>query len=199
MTLSVRLLALVLASAILTACSASDEHDTARAPTGASDDTGDVILAVDPDAPAETISWRDLMPDDELEALEAMNEGRADPSLMAQFTGQSSVDAQMGTFNVVEDLDQAIVRMPGYILPLDYAIQGQAREFLLLPYHGACVHYPPPPPNQIVYLRSAEPIRFSSLWEPVWVEGRMEIQRVDTDLAASAYAMTVRSVAPYAP
>jgi hypothetical protein len=89
--------------------------------------------------------------------------------------------------------------MPGYILPLDFAEQGAAQEFLLLPYHGACVHTPPPPPNQIVYLRSPEPIRFGSLWEPVWVEGRMEIERVDTDLAATAYAMTLRQVEPYQP
>jgi hypothetical protein len=176
---------------VVTACSADAPDETRDAEAG--------LVAVDPDAPAETLSWRDLMPEEELAALEALNDGSADPSLMAQFTGQSPIAEQMGTFNVVEDLDQLVVRMPGYILPLDYATQGQASEFLLLPYHGACVHYPPPPPNQIVYLRSPEPIRFNSLWEPVWVEGRMELQRVDTDLAASAYAMTVRSVAPYQP
>ena len=59
------------------------------------------------------------------------------------------------------------------------------------------MHTPPPPPNQIVYLRSPELIHFDSLWEPVWVEGRMELERVDTDLAATAYAMVVRSVEPY--
>jgi hypothetical protein len=194
--MSSRLPARVITMALcITACSA----DEARQADDGTPDSASQLTAVDPAAPAETLSWRDLMPDEELEALEALNEGSADPSLMAQFTGQSPIAEQMGTFNVVEDLDQLIVRMPGYILPLDYATQGEASEFLLLPYHGACVHYPPPPPNQIVDLRSPEPIEFSSLWEPVWVEGRMEIQRVDTDLAASAYAMTVRSVSPYQP
>jgi len=103
--------------------------------------------------------------------LLALEEGRAPPTLMSQF--QTRRDEQIGTFNVVDELDGLIVRMPGYILPLDYAERGQAREFLFLPYHGACIHYPPPPPNQIVYLRSAEPVSFSELWEPVWVEGRM--------------------------
>ena len=182
------------AAVFLAACGEAENGE-------ASDEAGGIeaVEAVDPDAPAETLSWRDLMPEDELAALESLNDGSADPSLMAQFTGQSPVDDQMGTFNAVADLDQLMARMPGYILPLDYATQGQAREFLLLPYHGACVHYPPPPPNQIVYLRSPEPIAFNSLWEPVWVEGRMQIQRMDTDLAASAYAMTVRSVSPYEP
>ncbi len=139
------------------------------------------------------------MPSEEIEARRAIGEGRADPGLVNQFIGNSPIDNQAGTFNVVEDLDGLIARMPGYILPLDFAEHGSAREFLLLPFHGACVHYPPPPPNQIVYLRSAEPIQFASLWEPVWVEGLMTIERVDTDLAATAYSMVVRSVEPYRP
>lgn len=155
------------------------------------------LEAVDPSIEAELIVWRDLMPDEELDALRALNEGEADPSLMGQFLGNSPIENQSGTFNVVEDLDGVVARMPGYILPLDFAEHGEAREFLLLPFHGACVHYPPPPPNQIVYLRSAEPVRFNSLWEPVWVEGRLSVERVDTDLAASAYSMVLRSVTPY--
>lgn len=155
------------------------------------------LVAVDPNAEAELLVWRDLLPDSDLEFLEALNEGRADPSLMSRLGEQSRIEGQIGTFNIVEDLDGLVVRMPGYILPLDFAENGSAQEFLLLPYHGACVHVPPPPPNQIVYLRALEPIRFDSLWEPVWVEGRMEIERVDTDLAATAYSMVVRSVEPY--
>lgn len=155
------------------------------------------LVTVDPTAEAEILSWSDLLPDQDLEALEALSEGRADPSLMSMLGQQSEVEGQIGTFNVVEDLDGLVVRMPGYILPLDFAENSSAREFLLLPYHGACVHTPPPPPNQIVYLRSPELIQFNSLWEPVWVEGRMELERVDTDLAATAYSMVVRSVEPY--
>ena len=175
---------------LVSACSAERAADRSagRAP---------IVETVDPSIEAELVVWRDLMPDEELEALRALNEGEADPSLMGRFIGNSPIETQSGTFNVVEDLDGVVARMPGYILPLDFAEHGQAYEFLLLPFHGACVHYPPPPPNQIVYLRSAEPVRFASLWEPVWVEGRISIERVDTDLAASAYSMVLRSVTPY--
>lgn len=156
------------------------------------------LTPVDPSASAELLSWQDLIPDDELEAMLALNEGRRDPSLMSRFLNQEGlVDGQTGTFNVVEELEGLIVRMPGYLLPLEYEERGSAREFLFLPYHGACIHYPAPPPNQIVYLRSIDPIRFNALWDPVWVEGRMQIERVETDLAAIAYSMTVRSVEPY--
>jgi len=155
------------------------------------------LVPVDPDAPAELISWPDLIPDDELDAWEALNEGRRDPSLMSRFLAEGLVEGQVGSFNVVEDLDGLVVRMPGYLLPLDYVERGSAREFLFLPYHGACIHSPAPPPNQIVYLRSIEPIAFNALWDPVWVEGRMQLERVDTELAAIAYSMTVLSVEPY--
>ncbi|GGG96943.1 MAG TPA: DUF3299 domain-containing protein [Oceanicaulis sp.] len=174
----------------LTACSPAGDSASEQP---VADVEGDLL--VDPAAEAELLNWRDLLPEGELEMLLALEEGTAPPTLMSQF--QTRRDEQMGTFNVVEELDGLVVRMPGYILPLDYAERGQAREFLFLPYHGACIHYPPPPPNQIVYLRSAEPVSFSQLWEPVWVEGRMEIQRVETDLADAAYAMAVRSVRPY--
>ncbi len=179
----------VFAALVMAGCNSPEET--------ASDAAGPSLPVVDAAAEAELIVWRDLMPEEELDALQALNEGTADPGLMSQFTGNSPIENQNGTFNVVEDLDGLIARMPGYILPLDFAEQGQAREFLLLPFHGACVHYPPPPPNQIVYLRSAEPIEFTSLWHPVWVEGLMQVERVDTDLAASAYSMVVRSVEPY--
>jgi len=185
--------ALTLAMLALAACGAPNASDSA-APDTALD-----LVAVNPDTPAETLNWRDLLPDEDLEILQALSEGLADPSLMSQMTNESGIEGQLGTFNVVEELDQLMIRMPGYILPLDFAEHGAAQEFLLLPYHGACVHTPPPPPNQIVYLRAPEPIRFGSLWEPVWVEGRMEVERVNTDLAATAYAMTLRSVEPYQP
>lgn len=174
---------------LIAACGPSSE------PAG--EETSSGLPVVDANVEAELIVWRDLLPAEELEAMEALNEGRADPGLMNQFVGNSPIANQNGTFNVVEELDGMIARMPGYILPLDFAEQGEAREFLLLPFHGACVHYPPPPPNQIVYLRSAEPIQFTSLWHPVWVEGLMNVERVDTDLAASAYSMVVRTVEPY--
>ena len=45
------------------------------------------------------------------------------------------------------------VRIPGYVIPLEFA-GTKVREFLLVPYHGACIHTPPPPANQIIFVRS---------------------------------------------
>ena len=46
---------------------------------------------------------------------------------------------------------QRPVRLPGYVVPLANAQDGRLTEFLFVPYYGACIHVPPPPPNQIVH------------------------------------------------
>ena len=197
-----RLGLLVLCPLLLAACG---QEEPRAAATGAETGTQGGIgtenrvdqawLEVDADAPAETLSWRDLLPEGEQDLIDQLRAGEASPSLMSRFGSRDN--EQIGTFNAVEDLDGAIVRMPGFILPLDQAKAGSAREFLLLPYHGACIHYPPPPPNQIVFIRSAEPIRYDALWDPVIVEGRMEVRRASSELAEAAYMMAVRSVRPF--
>jgi hypothetical protein len=91
------------------------------------------LVAVDPNAEAELLVWRDLLPDSDLEALEALTEGRADPSLMSQLGEQSTIEGQIGTFNIVEDLDGLVVRMPGYILPSISPRTGQRKNSCCCP------------------------------------------------------------------
>jgi hypothetical protein len=69
-------------------------------------------------------------------------------------------------------LEGQTVKLPGYMLPLD--ITGKkVSEFLLVPWVGACIHTPPPPPNQIVHVVSDIPFEMPGMFAPVWVTGRM--------------------------
>jgi hypothetical protein len=72
------------------------------------------------------------------------------------------------------ELEGEMIRMPGYVLPLEYEGQ-RVTEFLLVPFVGACIHTPPPPPNQIVHVLLDEANAFESrgVYEPVWVTGRI--------------------------
>jgi hypothetical protein len=64
------------------------------------------------------------------------------------------------------------VRMPGYLLPLE--MDGNlAVEFLLVPTVGACIHTPPPPANQIVYVRYPAGYPTENLFTPVWISGEL--------------------------
>jgi hypothetical protein len=73
---------------------------------------------------------------------------------------------------VNQALNGALVRLPGYLLPLEFSGQ-QVTEFLLVPWIGACIHTPPPPPNQIVHVKSAKPFEMKGMFDAVWVTGRM--------------------------
>ena len=95
-------------------------------------------------------------------------------------------------------LNGKVVKMPGYVLPLEY--DGTAvREFLLVPYIGACIHVPPPPPNQVVYAKMGEhkPLKANGMFAPVWVTGKLHTQSTISDMAESSYTMDVYEVIPY--
>ena len=76
---------------------------------------------------------------------------------------------------VVEDLNGQQVRMPGYALPLEFS-GTRITEFLLVPWVGACIHTPPPPPNQIVYVKLENGIESRGRFTPVWVTGEMAVK-----------------------
>ncbi len=73
---------------------------------------------------------------------------------------------------VVAELNGTSIKLAGYLLPLQYTDQGET-EFLLVPYVGACIHAPVPPPNQIVFVTLSKPFKPDELYAPVWVTGTM--------------------------
>ena len=64
-------------------------------------------------------------------------------------------------------LNGQYVKLPGYVVPLESDAGGLLSEFLLVPYYGACIHVPPPPSNQIVYVRLNKPYLLKSMEDPV--------------------------------
>lgn len=91
---------------------------------------------------------------------------------------------------VVAAMAGADVRLPGYVVPLEAGDQG-LREFLLVPYFGACIHSPPPPSNQIVLCRAEPGHKGLRAMDAVWVSGRLQIERSASDMGAVGYAMRV--------
>lgn len=88
------------------------------------------------------------------------------------------------------------VRIPGFIVPLE-DLQDKAKEFLLVPYYGACVHTPPPPPNQMVFVELVGGPRSLTLFDPVWVEGELHVERVNSLYGAVSYTMTGQRITSY--
>jgi hypothetical protein len=93
-------------------------------------------------------------------------------------------------------LEGAAVRIPGYVVPLEQTKDG-VKDFLLVPYFGACIHSPPPPSNQILRVTAPRPIPKLRSMDNVWVSGRLRATRSDTSMGRSSYAMQVDVIEPY--
>jgi hypothetical protein len=82
-------------------------------------------------------------------------------------------------------------------VPLEFDAQLNVTRFFLVPFFGACIHVPPPPPNQIVYGIFEQGLKLEALYEPVWLTGRLTTTLTENDVATAAYAMEVTGVAKY--
>ena len=91
-------------------------------------------------------------------------------------------------------LDGTAARLSGFVVPLDNA-QGGIREFLLVPYFGACIHTPPPPANQIVHVVAADTVKGLHAMDTVHVSGLLKAARYSSvDMGVSGYEIKSASV-----
>lgn len=151
------------------------------------------------EAGAKELEWDALIPDD-----------YSPEKLLAEFPAEGMEDDDPRAAELMEklrklwdeapvrpELDGQEVRLPGFTVPLEGDSQ-ETRSFLLVPYYGACIHVPPPPANQTVYVLT-EPGKGTRLGEfdVVWVTGTMSVKRIDNDLAEAGYTLYATDVAPY--
>lgn len=124
-------------------------------------------------------------------------------ALYEQYVAWATEVERRGTLTE-QKYDGERVAIAGYLLPLDFDPAGTT-EFLLVPYFGACIHEPPPPPNQVIYLKSSAPYAPAALFEGVLVTGIMRVQSEKKELSfvdgsgevASGYLLEGESIVPY--
>jgi uncharacterized protein len=98
---------------------------------------------------------------------------------------------------VVPELDGKRVRLPGFVVPLE-TDGAKIGEFLLVPYYGACIHVPPPPANQTVYVLLPPELAFAGeTFDTVWVTGTLRVTPTGSDLAEAGYRIEATGIAPY--
>ena len=96
----------------------------------------------------------------------------------------------------VGGLDGSAVRIPGYVVPLD-TVNGALKEFLLVPYFGACIHVPPPPSNQVILVRPDKLVAGFRTMDTVWVKGTLHAIRQESFAGTSGYTVDAVAVEPY--
>ena len=148
--------------------------------------------------PARTIGWEQLIPAgwDPYKDLKALNldglkdnDPRADEALkkMRKMWDNAPINPLLLGQNV---------RLPGFLVPLEDVPDGM-KEFLLVPYFGACVHSPPPPANQIVHVVLDKPNKRFRLMDVVWVTGLISATKTDSHMGAASYRIDAKALAPY--
>ena len=157
-----------------------------------------LLATAAPAAAPRTLSWEELVPEGAPPPPPPMvfHDLAQLADVLAAESGPPAAQ-QSPAAPVVEALHGQAVRLPGYVVPLGMDRAGQVREFLLVPYYGACIHVPPPPSNQIVYVTSAEGVAIDALWQPFWIEGELRVEHSSSALAEAGYRMRAERIVPY--
>ena len=160
-------------------------------------------LAVYKNAPQEyqILQWQDLIAKDAIQPeflfsnmnLSAISD--ADP--MAEEMLQAIL-AEWANAPVNDALNDSMVTISGYVVPLDWSDSRSLSEFLLVPYFGACIHSPPPPANQIIHIQLVQPVQNIHSMSEVSISGRLIIQRNDAAaMGVSSYTMLLDEIERY--
>ncbi|MGF1762427.1 DUF3299 domain-containing protein [Aliivibrio kagoshimensis] len=127
-----------------------------------------------------TLDWIDLIPESEKQHF--------DPQGMPTINHNGDALPQSKIGQVREELNGSMVKIPGFVIPLE-GDSDVITEFLLVPYFGACIHVPPPPPNQIIYVKFKEGAPVQQLWDVVYIVGTLTTQSIDHELAQTGYLL----------
>ena len=137
------------------------------------------------------LEWADLIPDGGGTAMSRLRDLG-----VVQHGDISSIPEQDTSVAVTDAYNGKTVRLPGYVVPLDYGADG-VTSFILVPYVGACIHVPPPPPNQLVFVNSPTPYAVAGLFAPVIVTGEFGAAATGTELAEIGYSLTAEKIEPF--
>jgi len=150
--------------------------------------------------PHVEIKWDDLVP----KGWDPMKGVAGDPASMGMLSDADPKVIEMmrrlreawDNAPTVAALDGAAIKLPGYLVPLDESKAGIA-EFLLVPYFGACIHTPPPPANQIVWVHPTKPLQGYRTMDTVWVRGTLRAARAGSPMGTAAYRLEAALVDRY--
>ena len=135
------------------------------------------------------LSWADLMPEGQPFIPESLF-GIIDHDTAPLYSQQPA------SSGVRTDWNGQTVKIPGYVLPIDFEGTG-VKVFILVPYVGACVHVPPPPANQLVLVTAETPYQSNGLFEAVNVTGLFGTTSTSTELADVGYALAAERIEPH--
>jgi hypothetical protein len=148
---------------------------------------------------ARVTDWLELMPKADLEAIEALPpiDHLAIPEIDENGKLIFEQPAVLSSTNTMPKMANQNIKIAGFIVPIEFTGDMMITEFFLVPYFGACIHVPPPPPNQIIYVKYKKGLKTEILYNPFWVSGRLSIENIKLDIAHSSYSMLASNIEVY--
>lgn len=157
----------------------------------------------------KTIEWNDLIPEEDLNVLmnppgyiDDLEDTAFDDDISAQLTinvdsaANDRYQQALVSTNIIEEMNGQPVRIPGFVVPVEFD-EESITEFFLVPYFGACIHSPPPPPNQIIYVHAPKGLKLDTLYDPFWISGKLSTSMVENYMATAAYSLKMTSYEAY--
>jgi len=158
----------------------------------------------------KTIEWTDLMPKEDLEILlnppsyiNDIEDGSFEDQISSQVANALAAASDdpyqqaLSSTRIVQEMDGQAIRIPGFIVPLEFDDEQTITQFFLVPFFGACIHVPPPPPNQIIFVNYPKGLKVEALYDPFWVSGIVNTSLVENEMAKAAYSMQMKSFELY--
>jgi hypothetical protein len=144
------------------------------------------------------VSWDDLLPKDwdPLQPLKGLQLDKLKDSDPRAVEALEKLRQAWDVAPANHAMQGARIRIAGFMVPLEWS-KGEVREFLLVPYFGACIHVPPPPANQIIHVVSDTPFKSKDGMDAVWVNGTLEVANRKTDMGNAGYRLKAQRVEEY--
>lgn len=194
----------------LQAASAEQQVTTTVKSTSGSQSPSNTTLATLPASAFKTVEWVDLMPKEDLNALLAppsyvtdVEDGSFEDEISNQIQnalGAASDDRYQQALvstRIIPEMEGQAIRIPGFIVPLEFSDEQTITQFFLVPFFGACIHVPPPPPNQIIFVNYPKGLKLDALYDPFWISGVLKTTLVENEMATAAYSMQMQSFEAY--
>jgi hypothetical protein len=179
---------------------AAAQNMVAQASSGSGYRIGDRLAPAKPRPPSgdfEDITWDMLLPEGwsvekVLESLDLDALGDNDPKARE---AMKKIREMWDNAPANPKFDKRRVSIAGFVVPLD-GEREKTREFLLVPYFGACIHAPAPPANQVIHVK-VKAGNTVTLSPASLISGTIRTVRTGTKMAVTGYEMTIDKAEPF--
>ena len=154
-------------------------------------------------SPTQSLSWETLLPPNDQAAIERYQ--TIEPQSVQDITSQilrsiqasndDSYQRALMSTDTVSGLENKRTSISGFIVPIDFYQDQSIRSLFLVPYFGACLHFPPPPPNQMIFAQLERGFKEIDIMQSYTLEGYIDLGLFEDPMGTSAYTFTVGSIA----